>query len=492
MAAESTGFWRRMTGRGPGRAQPVMVEGSNGKATRKSFNAFDDSNSGAWSDGEDELTISHASGESAPATSSMAPSAPQVRNRRSISQPAQPGSKGQPATNSAQKPTRSASNNSMQAAKKSSPSRPLPRNASTTSLPAEQLAPKADQSSQHFIASVASSRQRRSSSELRTRDEMRSDKFQECLSATSVDMKKLKELAWSGCPRQFRPTVWMLLSGYAPANASRREVTLQRKREEYRGFVEQYYDTRLATENEKTFHQIQIDVLRTSPATKTFQQPCVKEMLERILYIWAIRHPASGYVQGMNDLVTPFFAVFMQPHSGVDIADCAVESIPKDTRDVIEADSFWCFSRLLDGIQDNYTAQQPGVQRKTQAMEELVMRIDRPLFDHLQECGVAFIQFAFRWINCLLMREMPLRCTVRLWDTYLAETDGFADFHVYVCGAFLTTFSSQIRTKFGLDELMPALQSLPTAAWGNKEIELVLAEAYRLKYMFADSQKHLG
>jgi hypothetical protein len=33
--------------------------------------------------------------------------------------------------------------------------------------------------------------------------------------------------------------------------------------------------------------------------------------VERVLYIWAIRHPASGYVQGINDLITPFFVVFL-------------------------------------------------------------------------------------------------------------------------------------------------------------------------------------
>lgn len=38
----------------------------------------------------------------------------------------------------------------------------------------------------------------------------------------------------------------------------------------------------------------------------------LQEMFERILYIWAMRHPASGYVQGINDLVTPFFVVFLQ------------------------------------------------------------------------------------------------------------------------------------------------------------------------------------
>lgn len=29
-----------------------------------------------------------------------------------------------------------------------------------------------------------------------------------------------------------------------------------------------------------------------------------------------------------------------------------------------------------------------------------------------------YLQFAFRWMNNLLMREVPLHCTIRLWDTY--------------------------------------------------------------------------
>lgn len=40
------------------------------------------------------------------------------------------------------------------------------------------------------------------------------------------------------------------------------------------------------------------------------------QIFERILFIWAIRHPASGYVQGINDLVTPFFIVFVCEYIG--------------------------------------------------------------------------------------------------------------------------------------------------------------------------------
>lgn len=43
---------------------------------------------------------------------------------------------------------------------------------------------------------------------------------------------------------------------------------------------------------------------------------CVWKIFERILFIWAIRHPASGYVQGINDLVTPFFVVYVFEYIG--------------------------------------------------------------------------------------------------------------------------------------------------------------------------------
>jgi hypothetical protein len=48
-----------------------------------------------------------------------------------------------------------------------------------------------------------------------------------------------------------------------------------------------------------------------TPLLSIFQEIVVQELFERILFIWAIRHPASGYVQGINDLVTPFFVVFL-------------------------------------------------------------------------------------------------------------------------------------------------------------------------------------
>lgn len=39
-------------------------------------------------------------------------------------------------------------------------------------------------------------------------------------------------------------------------------------------------------------------------------------------------------------------------------------------------------------------------------------------------------------------------------------------------------------------ELLLFLQNLPTAQWGNEDVSLLLAEAYRLKFAFADAPNH--
>lgn len=126
----------------------------------------------------------------------------------------------------------------------------------------------------------------------------------------------------------------------------------------------------------------------------------------------------------------------------IEIENFDISSLPEASRRIIEADSYWATSHLLEGIQDNYTFAQPGIQFKVRTLEELAKRIDglfnknkylyidlikkctyclEPLYRHLKDQHIEFLQFAFRWMNNLLMRELPVRCTIRLWDTYLVR-----------------------------------------------------------------------
>jgi len=51
-----------------------------------------------------------------------------------------------------------------------------------------------------------------------------------------------------------------------------------------------------------------------------------------------------------------------------------------------------------------------------------------------------------RWVNCLLLREVPFLLSIRLWDTYLAEGPRMKDFLKYVLAAFLLYWSSHLSS----------------------------------------------
>lgn len=325
------------------------------------------------------------------------------------------------------------------------------------------------------------------------REAARLELFHKLLNSQNTDLKELRKLSWPGIPAKVRPVTWKLLSGYLPTCLERRESFLQRRKEEYHNFIGRYYDSRNEDIHHETYRQIHIDVPRMSPLVPLFQQEIVQMAFERILYILAIRHPASGYVQGMNDLVTPFFVVFLQDFipPDADVESYDVSKLDSESLQQVEADSYWCMAKLLDGIQDNYTFAQPGIQKKVHMLKELIQRIDAPLHNHLKRHSIEYLQFSFRWMNNLLMRELPLACTIRLWDTYLSEPNGFSNFHLYVCAAFLKFWSRELLQEKDFQGLMLTLQNLPTLHWSDNEISVLVADAYRLKYMFDDAPNHL-
>ncbi|QCD88479.1 TBC1 domain family member 22B-like [Vigna unguiculata] len=327
----------------------------------------------------------------------------------------------------------------------------------------------------------------------RSTDSARVMKFTKVLSETVVILDKLRELAWSGVPDNMRPKVWRLLLGYAPPNSDRREGVLRRKRLEYLDCISQYYDipdTERSDDEVNMLRQIGVDCPRTVPDVPFFQQSQVQKSLERILYAWAIRHPASGYVQGINDLVTPFLVVFLSEYFEGDIDNWSMSDLSPDTISNVEADCYCCLSKLLDGMQDHYTFAQPGIQRLVFKLKELVRRIDEPVSRHLEDQGLEFLQFAFRWFNCLLIREIPFHLITRLWDTYLAEGDDLPDFLIYIFASFLLTWSDKLQ-KFDFQELVMFLQNLPTENWTHQELEMVLSQAFMWHTMFNNSPSHL-
>ena len=177
--------------------------------------------------------------------------------------------------------------------------------------------------------------------------------YERVLEAHNVDLAALRKLSWKGVPAAVRAPVWQLLVGYVPSNADRRAPALARKRQEYLEQAEsvEVADAERSSADLKMWNQISIDMPRTHPGIVLFQDSVVQELHRRLLFVWAVRHPATGYVQGINDLATPFFVVFLAHE-----LQCSLEAlfqrktiadIDVDIRQRVEADTYWCVQPRL-------------------------------------------------------------------------------------------------------------------------------------------------
>ena len=273
---------------------------------------------------------------------------------------------------------------------------------------------------------------------------------------------------------------------------------MKRKREEYSELVELYFggEHECSEDERKSYKQILADVPRTMPEYPIFSITSIKEALIRILYIWSMRHPTSRYVQGINDLCAPFLLSFLGAHADMNpkalllahTEDLSI--VDKDQWLEVEADSYWSLCKVIDRIQNFYTDEQPGLLNMLAKLQLIVRRIDAPLFTHLEENQIDFIKFGFRWVNCFLMREFTLDQIIRMWDTYLAQTDGFAVFHAYVCSALLFTYKDEI-IDMDFQTAILFLQNLPTKDWSEDDIRMLMAMAYQYMSLFHNSN-HLN
>ncbi|KAK8826385.1 hypothetical protein WA538_001523 [Blastocystis sp. DL] len=314
-------------------------------------------------------------------------------------------------------------------------------------------------------------------------------KYKRLLESDRIDMKSLRTLAWKGIPSEYRAVTWKLLLGYLPSVRSRQQAIIQRKRREYKEYIPRLFevDDSERTEDElAALHQISVDVPRTSCGSIILKSEDMQLRLKRLLYIWANRHPACGYVQGINDLCVPFIITFLNDHFPDMVCELDWEAVDASVLDEVEADTYYCISRLLDGIQDHYTTDQPGIQRMVKKLEDLVRRTDAELYNHIQQEGLLFLQFAFRYMNCLLIREFNMRTIIRLWDTYLSETNGFDVFHVYVCAVFIKMSHDDLIDK-DFQSMLLYLQNPPTDNWTEQDVEELLSQAFILKSLFEET-----
>lgn len=143
---------------------------------------------------------------------------------------------------------------------------------------------------------------------------------------------------WLEMINALRFSILIFWQGYIPPTFQRHQETLLRKRAEYHSFSAEYFESNRVMNADELdiLDQIQIDIPRTDSLRNLLHDERIKmwvfcasnirlcrastslsplrviylflRAIERVLFIRAIRNPATSYVQGMTDLVTPFFS----------------------------------------------------------------------------------------------------------------------------------------------------------------------------------------
>ena len=109
----------------------------------------------------------------------------------------------------------------------------------------------------------------------------------------------------------------------------------------------------------QVFKQIEKDLLRISEDLVN-----VRDSMKRILVVWSVRHPASGYVQGIHDILIPIVKVYYDYDDEKQLY--LKPSIEQET------DAFDSLNYVLESVQNFYTCQQPRIFELLNDLEILI------------------------------------------------------------------------------------------------------------------------
>lgn len=305
--------------------------------------------------------------------------------------------------------------------------------------------------------------------------------------------KELQNRTWRGCSALNRASVWRMLLDYEPLRHSVKDSVLANRRKEYwklhvimGGPLD---PSRIKSLKHSDFamgmlRQIDMDLPRTHPGIPVFQLAPIRNAMRRVLYLFATLHPESGYVQGMNEVVTPLVLVFltefmtsgMRNIESVIALDKIDGYVSEEDLKNVEADTYWTFSNILSGVIDSYIENQPGMRKRIAELELVIKQVDPPLAVHLASEGCQAMQYSFRWISVMLLREFRLPLIIRLWDALLAQEDGFGAFLVYICAALLVNWRDELLN-MDFQGMITLLQNLPTGGWTSQDIDMLVSQA---------------
>jgi len=170
----------------------------------------------------------------------------------------------------------------------------------------------------------------------------------------------------------------------------------------------------------------------------------------------------------------PFVLVFLASYTEFSVDRFDSNSISPENLLTVEAETYICLKKLHEGQFERFGNE--GLVSMIKRLKSMIAIVDPELYLYMEKEGIEFEFFAYRWIICLLSRELSMHSLIRVWDRLLIEGDQLPNFCLCLCTALLCHFSSHIKTlKFS--EMLLYLQDLPSKIWTIPQVETLMENA---------------
>ena len=219
-----------------------------------------------------------------------------------------------------------------------------------------------------------------------------------------------------------RSLVWKLFLKYLPTNCEKWEENIDKKREEYKSLKNFNYDFPTSKfEDTRVLELIEKDIKRTYKNINFFnlnninnEKETNRDVLKRLLFIFAKKYPKISYVQGFNVIIANIFYVFSQDQNPY-------------FKLFVEEDTFFCFESLINDFEDIYIYEKDstgtGIRTIINYIKYLIFFIDKKLFLHLQKMKIDLYAFLFKWYTIFFSHDFPFDVTLKIFDHILCNSN---------------------------------------------------------------------
>ncbi|KAM3718539.1 TBC1 domain family member 2B [Dirofilaria immitis] len=208
---------------------------------------------------------------------------------------------------------------------------------------------------------------------------------------------ELKNLVRTGVPKTYRPRVWKSLVNYVVGD-------------EKADLGNGYYETLLrkvntasanTIENDSALKQIDLDLARTLPTNRFFDEPTSEKIvvLRRVLCAYRFHNKSVGYCQGLNRLAA-IALLFLE-----------------------ESDAFWFLVACIEHLQPTayYTSTLLCAVADQKVLRDLVSEKLPKLSSHLRKFEVDLSAFTLSWFLTCFVDVFPHTIYLNLFDVFLYE-----------------------------------------------------------------------